>query len=387
MKKTLATALPVKCSHSSARRYTARTLKVLWGRSAGRCAMPECRSELFVDDSEYDPIGIIGDIAHVEAVSDTGPRCNPVREIGNRDEYDNLILLCKNCHARIDGQKRKFTLDALRQIKADHENWVRCQLPERGLSHTAWTVVLLQGAHPIDAQHAITALRPDYHENSPHLIEICRDRADWQQMSKHISTSVHALIGRRDPFNKRFAIFPLAPISACITLGYCLTDRPRVKLFQYQRHAQSWDWDDSRHSDPKLTILGLPDKTIRKRGEVVICFEISAKIQRSHREAVGRNIIGQVCLQVPRPSTAWLRSSAQLDAIGEITHEMFESIQHRFPNATCCHLLVATPASVAVRIGQAMNPTMIPPVQLYEFNRSSVPAYTKGISLGGELNE
>lgn len=382
-KKLIEGALPLKRSHSSARRYTERTLKVLWGRAAGRCAMSECRSELFVDDSEYDPIVIIGDIAHVEAARDTGPRGDPIKKIGTRDEYDNLILLCKNCHARIDGQKRKFTLDALRQIKADHENWVRCQLPERGLSRTAWTVVLIQGAHPIDTQHAITALRPDYHENSPHLIEICTDRADWQVLSKHISTSVHALVERSDPFNKRFAIFPLAPISACITLGYCLTDRPRVKLFQYHRHAQSWDWDDSRHSDSKSTILGLPDKTIRRRGEIVICFEISATIQKAHRKTVGRNIIGQVCLQVSRPSTAWLRSSDQLDAIWKKTHEMFESIQSLFPNATCWHLLMATPAPVAVRIGQAMNPTMIPPVQLYEFNRSTVPSYTKSISLGG----
>ena len=40
------------------------------GIRAGRCAFSECRKELFVDDSDIDPIVIIGDIAHVEASSD-----------------------------------------------------------------------------------------------------------------------------------------------------------------------------------------------------------------------------------------------------------------------------------------------------------------------------
>lgn len=383
MSNQLAIALPPKRSHSSTRRYSERTLKVLWGRSAGRCAMPECRCELFVDDSDYDPIVIIGDIAHVEAASNAGPRGNPNNGIRNRDEYDNLILLCKNCHARIDGQKRKFSLEALRQIKFDHETWVRHQLPERGLSRTAWTVILLQGAHPIDEQLAVTALRPDYPENSPYLIETCPEKEAWQNLSDYISTSVQTLFERSDPFNRRFAIFPLAPVSACINLGFCLTDRPRIKLFQYHRHAQSWDWEVARHNEPKSKLVGLPDKTIKKRGEVVVCFEISAKIHKAHRDSIGRNVIGQVGLQVPRPSTAWLRSSNQIDHIGTKAHQLFEDIQHRFPNATCWHLLVATPAPVAVRIGQAMNPTMIPPVKLYEFNRSAVPAYAHSLSLGG----
>jgi hypothetical protein len=56
------------------RSYTDRTLKLLWGRAAGRCSIPECRVELIVEATEYDSIAIIGEIAHGAAASDAGPR-------------------------------------------------------------------------------------------------------------------------------------------------------------------------------------------------------------------------------------------------------------------------------------------------------------------------
>jgi hypothetical protein len=56
---------------------TDQTLKLLWGRAAVRSAMPECRIDLVVDATEYDPIVIIGEIAHGAAASDDGPRAEP----------------------------------------------------------------------------------------------------------------------------------------------------------------------------------------------------------------------------------------------------------------------------------------------------------------------
>ena len=369
---------------ATARRYSNRTIKILWGRAAGRCAMPECRIELFLDDSAHDPIVIIGDIAHVEASSDHGPRGNLTRASWRRDKYENLILLCKNCHARIDGQTKKFSEEAIHRIKSDHEAWVRASLPERGLSRTGWTVLLLQGGHPIDAQQTVSTLRPDYPENSPHIVQVCPGREDWQQVRNRIASSVQVMFERNDPFNQRFAIFPLAPVSACVTLGFCLTDRPRVKLFQYHRHSQSWDWGVSRQTGYDAKIMGLPGRANRRRGELILRFELSAAIQKAQLRGVGRNVIGTVRLRVPQPSTSWLRAADQLDSLGEKAHELFQDILRKYPNATRWHLLVATPAPAAVKIGQAMNPSMIPPVQLYEFNRGTTPAYVPSIRLGGE---
>jgi hypothetical protein len=56
--------------------------------------MPDCRIELIVDATEYDPIVIIGEIAHVAAASDGGPRADANLSITDRNDYENLILLC-----------------------------------------------------------------------------------------------------------------------------------------------------------------------------------------------------------------------------------------------------------------------------------------------------
>ena len=55
-------------------------------------------------------------MAHSEAASDRGPRANKQKAAIEQNEYDNLILLCKNCHARLDGQKNSNTVEYIRQL-------------------------------------------------------------------------------------------------------------------------------------------------------------------------------------------------------------------------------------------------------------------------------
>jgi len=50
---------------SSSRIYSAHTLKVLWGRAAGCCAVPSCPVELLADETDHDPIVVVGDIGEL----------------------------------------------------------------------------------------------------------------------------------------------------------------------------------------------------------------------------------------------------------------------------------------------------------------------------------
>ena len=69
-----------------ARNYTDRTLKLLWGRAGGRCAVPQCRIELLADATEYDPIVVIGEIAHMAASQDRGPRADAALSTASRND-------------------------------------------------------------------------------------------------------------------------------------------------------------------------------------------------------------------------------------------------------------------------------------------------------------
>jgi len=108
-----------------------KTHKMLWSLAAGRCAFPGCRRELSMDASQADDESLIGEACHIVAQSPSGPRGHSPLTPEQRDHYDNLILLCRNHHKRVDDQENTYTVQRLLQMKAAHEKWVRVSLGPR----------------------------------------------------------------------------------------------------------------------------------------------------------------------------------------------------------------------------------------------------------------
>lgn len=102
-----------------------KTHKMLWGRSGGRCSMPDCKKVLVVDETETDNPSIVGDEAHIVASEPTEPRGDSPLTPEERDRYDNLILLCKIHHKIVDDQPNYYTIGRLHQIKHDHIEWFK----------------------------------------------------------------------------------------------------------------------------------------------------------------------------------------------------------------------------------------------------------------------
>lgn len=105
-----------------------RTRKMLWGRSANRCNFPECKRELVMDATETDDESIVGEECHIVARETDGPRGNSDLTGEQRDKYNNLLLLCNVHHKLIDDQPNKYTVDALKEMKSHHEQWVKSAL-------------------------------------------------------------------------------------------------------------------------------------------------------------------------------------------------------------------------------------------------------------------
>lgn len=108
-----------------------KTLKMLWGRAAGRCSHPDCRMDVFFDESEADTPTMVGENCHIISESDGGPRSDPTVPLDQKNAYSNLILMCRNHHKIIDDPtngEREYSIERLHQIKRDHETWVRDQL-------------------------------------------------------------------------------------------------------------------------------------------------------------------------------------------------------------------------------------------------------------------
>lgn len=369
-------------NQKSARNYNQRTLKILWGRAAGRCAIPSCRVELYADATVHDPIVIIGEIAHIEASSDSGPRANKAMAKKDRDEYENLILLCQNCHARLDGQKNTNSVAYIRQLRNEHEAWVRNSLPERGKSTTGWATILLQGQHPFDLESAIAALIPDFPSGAPLVIRVEPNKESWKSIQTRLAQQVDTVLNTGDPFDFRLAVFPLAPVSACLALGYYLTNRPRVRLFQYHRDVHLWAWPNEVLPPNDIQVTRLPNSQVDSSEEIAICFHLSASIaDESIHEVVKNSLLKTVHVTVANPRTSWLQHQDQLKQLAKNARGVFETCLAYYPKATKWHLFYAGPAPGGVIIGQQINPTMCPPVQLYEYSH---PIYKPSMVLGEE---
>ena len=98
---------------------------LLWSRSGGVCCFPDCNVVCVEEANNGDQSAIVGEIAHIESISDAGPRANPSLSQQRRDEYPNLILLCPTHHQLVDARESTYTVDVVRGWKTDRETRYR----------------------------------------------------------------------------------------------------------------------------------------------------------------------------------------------------------------------------------------------------------------------
>jgi hypothetical protein len=119
--------------------YSEKTIKMLWGRAANRCAI--CRTELVMDRTGTDDESVVGEIAHIVARDEDGNTAARAvnllstleqeeyrNQIEHRNKYGNLILLCRIHHKQIDDQPNTYNVKKLLELKSNHELWVKSSL-------------------------------------------------------------------------------------------------------------------------------------------------------------------------------------------------------------------------------------------------------------------
>lgn len=107
------------------RKYPQADIKILYGQAAARCAFPTCRKDVVLECTATDKTKQIGKIAHIVAHSESGPRFDSNYPKNKLDTYENWVLLCPTCHDTVDAQEKQYTVESLRKLKADHEEWVQ----------------------------------------------------------------------------------------------------------------------------------------------------------------------------------------------------------------------------------------------------------------------
>ena len=103
------------------RTYSTKTIKVLFGMSRNQCANPDCINPIIAGKTDQSDALVVGQIAHIYAASDEGPRGDPGLSDEQRNHADNLLLLCPTCHVIVDGQHETYPAATLLAWKQKHE--------------------------------------------------------------------------------------------------------------------------------------------------------------------------------------------------------------------------------------------------------------------------
>ncbi|MER8639190.1 HNH endonuclease signature motif containing protein [Mesorhizobium sp. M1365] len=111
----------VASSKTLKRKYSGKTLKVLFALSGNKCARPGCNNPIIKAATGQSMELVVGQIAHIIALSDEGPRGKVGLTDMELNEPSNLILLCPTDHVIVDGQHETFPASRLRDWKLAHE--------------------------------------------------------------------------------------------------------------------------------------------------------------------------------------------------------------------------------------------------------------------------
>src|SRR2546430_13630141 len=102
------------------RSISSADMKRLLLESGGICAFPGCGRRLVSPDSVLEPGAVLAEVAHCVADSREGPRGQSELTDEQRNQHENLIVICPEHHTIIDSQPQTYSIQVLQQMKADH---------------------------------------------------------------------------------------------------------------------------------------------------------------------------------------------------------------------------------------------------------------------------
>jgi len=86
--------------------------------SAGRCEFRSCNQDLYIHPVTNEP-GNFAQAAHIVAFRAGGPRGEVSAE--GLNTFENLMLLCAECHRLVDSDPQRYPVELLREFKREHE--------------------------------------------------------------------------------------------------------------------------------------------------------------------------------------------------------------------------------------------------------------------------
>lgn len=339
----------------------------LWARAAGHCEFDGCNRILFKSPITQESVNI-AEKAHIYSFSKGGPRGRGplAKNTKQLNEIANLLLVCHDCHTKIDQDKKgeRYSAELLLKWKDEHEKRIAIVT---GIDPTKKSYVVLYGANigaqtsKLQPHAAANALFPDWYPAEERPIELSMtwegkdgDPSYWSTEERNLR---HAFERRMlpvidDPNCSHLSLFALAPIPLMVLFGSLLTDKVAAQTYQLQREPrQTWTWPSSSEDiDFKV------NRPASTESNPVLLLSLSDRIAAKRITDVidGNPSIWE--LTIDAPHNDFLKSPMQLSRFREVMRKLIVEIGVAHGKSAPISIFPAIPVACAVDLGRIRMP-------------------------------
>lgn len=356
-----------------------------WAAAAGRCEI--CGTDLLEGRITHVDM-TLGELAHIVGAQDTtgSPRGQNTMSEEDRSKAENLLLICANHHDEIDrrGSLDAMTIERLRKLKRDHEEWVA---KVTGLDRDRATAVLrlignLRGKSVDVPRHLAAAAVLKTDDRFPDFpfsldrsgIEIdlreipgeaAPDATYWKVAMAKIDEVVEHQLAEAIRRNRvsHMSVFAFARLPLLVYLGAAIDDNIAVEVYQRHRATDAWMWLDNQAVEFAAASVGEPDASA---AEAVLILNVSGAVSPDEipddLRRLPRVVLAPVAVS---PAPDIMSSREALRSFENALRGMFADLEASAKGLRRLHVFGALPLSAAVALGRVHDPHIRPALAIY----------------------
>lgn len=359
----------------------------LWAISGGRCEM--C-NRLLYQDLTFGLDGNFGEMAHIHAVSEGGPRHKYGMSNEEKNNIDNLMLLCEEHHHLIDTNPEDFSEGLLVQKKVSHEKRIRevtsipseqtCRIvtyfsninnqAEFSSDRLLREAVLLSGRVPMQ--------EPSISLNSDSFTRYIPSKSIFQQKEQDLEREFKSWFDVVIKSKDCIGVFALAPQPLLFKLGTLINDHYNAVAFQCHRTGHKWAWPSTNAQIEYIFECS-------KNGDgnkIALVIDLSARVMDDRITAVLGDDVTIFHITISNPCRTFVTSEENQEKFVETYRCALEHIKNLRPAPELIHLFPVMPNSLAIKAGMDFMPKADLPLIIYE-QALQTEGFFEALTIGG----
>jgi len=363
----------------------------LWVKSAGRCEYRNCNMLLWRDSLMQADLNK-SYISHIIAAKEDGPRGDSKLSTKLETDFDNLLLLCDECHRRIDkGAPGENTVALLKEMKAEHENRIEIVTsikPERKSHIVIYKANVGLHTPSLAFDSLRNYLLPEWHPASANAFDLSlsnslqrdRDAGFWAAELENLETQFNEQL--RPRLRKgdigHLSLFAFAPMPLLVKLGVLLNDISHAEIYQPIRSPKGWKLGNT---DTGFNYTVIEPAT--HHPAVALNISLSAAISNERITSVMGDEVSIYTITIDKPFNDYLQQKQQLQAFGETVRKLLNTIKSKYSAQTPLNIFPAMPVATAIELGRSWMPKADMPLMIYDEN-TAAGGFIKAVNIKNE---